>query len=78
MTLRERILLLRYEWQPRRVEQKTLDWLVGALPRRWINHLTMGNLGRVYVNDPRLHAREVPTVTIQEIGEAIRHDERRR
>jgi hypothetical protein len=62
-------------WRLRYQEQKVLDWLPGHMPKRWINHLTMGNLGRLTVTDERLHAREVPTITVEEIGNAMKYDE---
>ncbi len=52
-----------------------LDQLPHRLPSSVINHITMGNLGRLTVTDPSLHNREVPTITVEEIGVAMRRDE---
>jgi hypothetical protein len=50
-------------------------WLVGVLPRHLLNAVTAANLGRLTVVDKRLHSREVPTITIEELVEAMRVDE---
>lgn len=60
-----------------KLEIRVLDRLVHRLPKRWINHLTCGNLGRLTTEDERLHTREVPTITVEEIMGAIKVDEQR-
>jgi hypothetical protein len=65
-------------YQLRKFGTQVLDWLPHHMPKRWINHLTMGNLGRLTVVDERLHSKEVPTITVEDIGNAMRKDENAR
>lgn len=69
-------LAFRHNLTPRDVETRILDALPRLMPKRWINHLTMGNLGRLTVRDPRLHTKEVLTITLQEVCGAIKYDEK--
>lgn len=57
---------------------RILDEIPHRLPKRWVNHVTMGNLGRLSVVDPRLHSKEVPTITVEDFGNAMKYDEGRR
>lgn len=66
--------LLRYK--ARRVGTRILDELPHRLPRKWVNHLTAANMGRLSVEDPRLHTKEVPTMTVEDMMNAMKYDER--
>jgi hypothetical protein len=45
------------------------------VPRGIRQTLVLNELGRLSVADPRLHSREVPTITVQEIIDAMKFEE---
>jgi hypothetical protein len=45
------------------------------LPPRFRHLLVMSELGHLTATDPRLHPREVPTITVDEIGRAMQYEE---
>jgi hypothetical protein len=45
------------------------------VPRGIRQTLVLNELGRLSVTDPRLHSREVPTITVQEIIDAMKFEE---
>jgi uncharacterized protein (DUF2249 family) len=58
----------------RTAEKRTLDlWF--RLPPRFRHLLVMSELGHLTSHDPRLHSREVPTITVEEFAEAMRFEE---
>lgn len=48
-----------------------------ASPVRWRNAATALHMGWLVVEDPRLHEREVPSITVQEFMEAMKLSEGR-
>jgi hypothetical protein len=56
------------------VEQGAVDaWF--KLPARVRHLFVMSELGHLTAFDPRLHSREVPTITVEEFGEAMKFEQ---
>lgn len=54
-----------------RFERIAVD-LWHRLPRNWRYTLTASTLGELTVRDPQLSGREVPTITVQELLDAMK------